>query len=97
MVNIQKMLENSKKPYLTKLGTLEKKKAAFLEKIDSDIKEVTARLESIDSAIEALNTLTEGDRLVGIISHVQELKTRIDRKIIVSKNKVKGSKVAVEI
>ena len=55
MVNIQKMLENSKKPYLTKLGTLEKKKAAFLEKIDSDIKEVTARLESIDSAIEALN------------------------------------------
>lgn len=55
MVNIQKMLENSKKPYLTKLGTLEKKKAAFLEKIDSDIKEVTAKLESIDSAIEALN------------------------------------------
>lgn len=53
--------------------------------------------DSLSSAIEALNTLTEGDRLVGIISHVQELKTRIDRKIIVSKNKVKGSKVAVEI
>ena len=53
--------------------------------------------DSLNSAIEALNTLTEGDRLVGIISHVQELKTRIDRKIIVSKNKVKGSKVAVEI
>ena len=53
--------------------------------------------DSLNSAIEALNTLTEGDRLVGIISHVQELKTRIDRTIIVSKNKVKGSKVAVEI
>lgn len=55
MVNIQKMLENSKKPYLTKLGALEKKKAALLEKIDSEIRSVTAKLESIDSAIEALN------------------------------------------
>lgn len=55
MVNIQKMLENSKKPYLTKLGLLEKKKAAFLAKVDSEAREITAKLESIDSAIEALN------------------------------------------
>lgn len=55
MVNIQKMLENSKKPYLTKLGLLEKKKAAFLAKIGSEARKITAKLESIDSAIEALN------------------------------------------
>ena len=49
--------------------------------------------DSLNSAIEALNTLTEGDRLVGIISHVQELKTRIDRKIIVSKTRLKVAKL----
>ncbi len=39
--------------------------------------------ESLDQAIGILNGLTEGNRLVGIISHVTELKERIDHKVIV--------------
>ena len=35
--------------------------------------------------MKALLTLTEGDRLVGIISHVSDLKQRIDRQIVVTK------------
>ena len=34
--------------------------------------------ESLEQAMKALNGLTEGNRLVGIISHVQELKARIE-------------------
>ena len=34
-----------------------------------------------------LASLTEGNRLVGIISHVTELKERIDRQIVVTKQK----------
>lgn len=52
--------------------------------------------DSLNSAMETLSTLTEGDRLVGIISHVQELKEKIGSKIIVSKDKAKGSTVVVE-
>ena len=53
--------------------------------------------ESLNQAINALNSLTEGNRLVGIISHVTELKDRIDRKIIVNKDKANGSRAVVEI
>jgi exonuclease SbcC len=41
--------------------------------------------ESLNQAIRILNELAEGRRLAGIISHVEELKERIDRKIIVQK------------
>lgn len=40
---------------------------------------------SLQQALKALNELTEGNRLIGIISHVADLK-KIDRQIIVSKN-----------
>ncbi|MCI6005129.1 MAG: AAA family ATPase [Blautia sp.] len=43
--------------------------------------------EALDQAIKALSELSEGKRMVGIISHVTELKERIDRKIIVTKKK----------
>ena len=36
--------------------------------------------ESLEQAMRVLAGLTEGDRLVGIISHVSALKDRIDRK-----------------
>lgn len=54
MINIRKMLENSKKPYLAKLAALEAKKKAAAEKIDAEIAKITSSLESIDMAIEAL-------------------------------------------
>jgi exonuclease SbcC len=51
--------------------------------------------ESLNQAIRALLTLTEGDRLVGIISHVAELKERIERQIVVTKEKSGGSAVRI--
>ncbi len=47
--------------------------------------------ESLSKAYATLAGLTEGNRLVGIISHVTELKERIDRQIVVSKRKTGGS------
>ena len=51
--------------------------------------------ESLDAAITALASLGEGERLVGIISHVGELKERIDRQIVVTKDRTGGSRVAI--
>ena len=51
--------------------------------------------ESLDQAIRALGGLTEGNRLVGIISHVGELKERIDKQIVVTKERTGGSKVKI--
>ena len=48
--------------------------------------------ESLNQAYNTLAGLTEGNRLVGIISHVAELKERIDRQIVVTKDKSGGSK-----
>lgn len=53
--------------------------------------------ESLNQAMNALANVTEGNRLVGIISHVREVKERIDRKIIVTKDKIGGSSIALEI
>ena len=47
--------------------------------------------ESLNQAVKALVSLTEGNRLVGIISHVSDLKERIDRQIVVTKDKLSGS------
>lgn len=41
--------------------------------------------ESLEQSIEVLNLLSESDRMVGIISHISELKDRIDKKIVVKK------------
>lgn len=48
--------------------------------------------ESLDQAVEVLMELADGKRLIGIISHVTELKSRIDQQIQINK-KNKGSKV----
>jgi exonuclease SbcC len=53
--------------------------------------------ESLEQAMKALNGLTEGNRLVGIISHVQELKARIEKQIVVTKEKAGGSRVELKI
>lgn len=51
--------------------------------------------ESLNQAMNALKGLTEGNRLVGIISHVNELKERIDKQIVVKKDKLGGSTVNI--
>ena len=51
--------------------------------------------ESLSQAIKVLHGLTEGNRLVGIISHVGDLKSRIDRQILIKKQKSGGSTATV--
>ncbi len=51
--------------------------------------------EALETAITALGGLSEGNRLVGIISHVAELKEKIDRQLIVTKDRTGGSRVRI--
>lgn len=51
--------------------------------------------ESLDQAMKALLSLADGNRLVGIISHVADLKNRIDKQIVVTKEKSGGSKAQI--
>ncbi len=53
--------------------------------------------ESLQQAIRTLSALTEGNRLVGIISHVAELKEKIDKQIVVTKEKTGGSRVEIMV
>ncbi len=53
--------------------------------------------ESLDQAMRALSGLAEGNRLVGIISHVADLKNRIDRQIVVTKEKSGGSRAQIVV
>ena len=53
--------------------------------------------ESLAQAIRALSDLTEGKRLVGIISHISELREKIDRQIRVTKDKTGGSRVEIVV
>ena len=53
--------------------------------------------ESLELAIRVLSGLTEGDRLVGIISHVGALKDRIDQQVVVHKNRTGGSTVELRV
>lgn len=50
---------------------------------------------SLQQAIRALADLSEGSRLVGIISHVGELKERIEKQIVVTKEKAAGSRAEI--
>jgi len=53
--------------------------------------------ESLNQAYNTLAGLTEGNRLVGIISHVAELKDRIDKQIVVTKDKCGGSRAVISV
>ena len=53
--------------------------------------------EALSKAYHTLAGLTEGSRLVGIISHVAELKEKIDRQIVVKKDRTGGSRAAVSV
>ena len=51
--------------------------------------------EALQKAMQALGQLGEGRRLVGIISHVAGLKERIDRQIVVKKDRSGGSRAEI--
>lgn len=51
--------------------------------------------EALDRALSALVSLSQGNRLVGIISHVEALGERIDNKIIVTKERENGSSAKI--
>ncbi len=53
--------------------------------------------DSLQQAMQALSGLAEGNRLVGIISHVTELKERIDKQIVVKKDRSGGSKAVIVV
>jgi exonuclease SbcC len=53
--------------------------------------------ESLSQAIKALSSLAEGNRLVGIISHVGELKDKIDKQIVVKKERTGGSNISIVV
>ena len=49
--------------------------------------------ETLQQAMHALNSLSENNRLIGIISHVTELRREIDRQIVVEKVRSGGSRI----
>ena len=49
--------------------------------------------DALQKAMDALVRLADGNRMVGIISHVSELRDRIDQQIIVRKDRTGGSSV----
>lgn len=51
--------------------------------------------DTLRQALRALNGLTEGRRLIGIISHVGELRRAIDRQIVVTRDRAGGSSVKI--
>ncbi|MBQ2347382.1 MAG: SMC family ATPase, partial [Clostridia bacterium] len=51
--------------------------------------------ESLRMAINTLTDLTEGNRLVAIISHIGELKEKIDNQIVVRKERTGGSRAEI--
>ena len=53
--------------------------------------------QTLEQAIGVLASLTEGNRLVGIISHVEELSRRIDKKLIVTKNRAGMSRAEIRV
>ncbi|MBQ2605132.1 MAG: SMC family ATPase [Clostridia bacterium] len=53
--------------------------------------------DSLSQAMRALLELTEGNRLVAIISHIKEIEDKIDKKIFVTKTRTGGSKAEIVI
>ena len=56
--------------------------------------------EALQQALKALNGLTEGNRLIGIISHVEELRKNLEKQVIVTKagkSSKRGSSVEIRV
>ena len=63
------------------------------ELLRREIAQQQEKVKALEQAVRTLGGLTEGNKLVGIISHVSALKTRIDRQIVVSKTRGGSSTV----
>ena len=53
--------------------------------------------DTLRQVMRALQSLTQGNRLVGVISHVGELRQNIERQIIVTKNRTGGSEIRLRL
>ena len=53
--------------------------------------------DSLQQALRVLSELSEGRRLVGIISHVGELKEKIDKQIVIKKDRAGGSRAEIVV
>jgi len=53
--------------------------------------------DSLASAVGTLLSLAQGNKLVGIISHVGELKEKIEKQIVISKDRTSGSTAKIII
>lgn len=51
---------------------------------------------ALKNAVDSLVDLSKGNKLVGIISHVDELRERIDKGISIEKNNISGSKLTIQ-
>jgi len=51
--------------------------------------------DALQQALASLDGLAQGNRLVGIISHVSELKERIEKQVLVTKEKTGGSRIHI--
>ena len=52
---------------------------------------VSLNKETLKKELDTLMSLADGNRLIGIISHVAELKERIDKQIVIRKQAIGGS------
>lgn len=52
--------------------------------------------DSLEQALDAIMMISKEDKLIGVISHVSELKSRIDKKIVVKKG-TNGSNIELEV
>lgn len=51
---------------------------------------------ALKNAVDSLVDLSKGNKLVGIISHVDELRERIDKGISIDKSNISGSKLTIQ-
>ena len=52
--------------------------------------------EALNAAVGMLSTLSQENKLIGIISHVEELKENIESKIVVTRDR-QGSSLTMQV